>query len=234
MASGTSSRDRYLSFWSRFQAALFRWLVAALELLHCRSRKLRTIAGWLWRRGLGLWIAARLLAFSHFASLDRVHSSCALSRPSRGAGTARAAHRPVNGVTIEAGAPRSRSSMTLIVALASVAGVIVALVAIVVTLRGLRDQLWLQTFPSTPVGMERSSANCRVRRVVPAPNSSSTTFQRTSRAAFSTSPAPTSTFARRSTSCIVAAVSTTRHGRSGGREWSRYCERLGFRRRGRC
>ncbi len=36
--------------------------------------------------------------------------------------------------------------MTLIVALASVAGVIVALVAIVVTLRGLRDQLWLQTF----------------------------------------------------------------------------------------
>jgi hypothetical protein len=36
--------------------------------------------------------------------------------------------------------------MTLIVALASVAGVIVALVAIVVTVRGLRDQLWLQTF----------------------------------------------------------------------------------------
>jgi hypothetical protein len=36
--------------------------------------------------------------------------------------------------------------MTLIVALASVAGVIVALVAIVVTLRGLHDQLWLQTF----------------------------------------------------------------------------------------
>jgi hypothetical protein len=36
--------------------------------------------------------------------------------------------------------------MTLIVALASIAGVIVAIVAIVVTLRGLRDQLWLQTF----------------------------------------------------------------------------------------
>jgi hypothetical protein len=36
--------------------------------------------------------------------------------------------------------------MTLVVALASVAGVVVAIVAIVVTLRGLRDQLWLQTF----------------------------------------------------------------------------------------
>jgi hypothetical protein len=36
--------------------------------------------------------------------------------------------------------------MTLIVALASVAGVIVALATVVVALRGVRDQLWLQTF----------------------------------------------------------------------------------------
>src|SRR4051794_25103187 len=40
----------------------------------------------------------------------------------------------------KSGARRSRPFMTLVVALASVAGVIVALATIVVTLRGLRDQ----------------------------------------------------------------------------------------------
>jgi hypothetical protein len=36
--------------------------------------------------------------------------------------------------------------VTLVVAIASVAGVIVAIAAVVVALRGVRDQLWLQTF----------------------------------------------------------------------------------------